>query len=92
MQAWIFLAGLLVAAFGQWLNSLPHVDSRLVKFALAIAGLVLYLPIEQPAAWYGPPLFAWLDTAWLWALALPGAASLIGLAPGMATNNQGGKS
>lgn len=92
MQAYIWIVGLLVAWLGQWLNSRPHVDSRLVKVALALVGLLAYLLVEVPAAWHGEALFAWLDTAWIWALALPGAASLIGTVPGMATQDKEVKS
>lgn len=85
MQAWMMLAGLIVALAGQWLNAHPRVPSPAVKIALTACGLVLYLVIEQPHGWSGPPLLEWLDKAWLWALAVPGAASLIGTAPNLKT-------
>lgn len=88
MQALTMLAGLLVAALGQKLNANPRIPSMLVKLSLAAIGPIIYLIVEQPTALYGPGFLTWLDHAWIWALALPGAASLIGLAPGMATNSK----
>lgn len=81
------LAGLVVALAGQWFNRHPGIPAPAVKIGLAVVGFALYTVVEHPAAWQGQPLMDWLDKAWLWALALPGAASLIGMAPGMATNS-----
>lgn len=86
MQALIVVAALVVAAIGQKLNANPKIPSLVVKLALALVGPVLYLVVSQPTALYGPAFLEWLDKAWIWSLALPGAASLIGLAPGMATS------
>ncbi len=86
MQAWMMIAGLIVAGVGQYLNSKPQYNSTLVKIGMALLGPLLYLMVEQPTGAPGGPAFMeWLDRAWVWALALPGLASLIGLAPGMAT-------
>lgn len=86
MQAWMAIAALIVAAVGQYLNSKPQYPAAVVKIGMALMGPILYLMVEQPT---GPPggvaFLEWLDKAWIWALALPGAASLIGIAPNMAT-------
>lgn len=87
MEALMFFAALAIAGVGQWLNSKPNVPPLVVKAALAAVGPMLYLLISQPTALYGPAFIEWLDKAWLWALALPGLASLLGLAPGMATRS-----
>ena len=87
MQALMMLAGLVVAMLGQWLNAHPDVPTPLVKLALAVAGMALYAIADAPDAMTREAFLSWLDSAWLWALALPGAASLIGLAPGMQTKN-----
>lgn len=87
MQGWITFGGLVVSAVAQWLNRHPIVPTAIVKIALAVIGLSLYLPVEQPwVVGFGP----WFEKAWVFGLALPGMASLIALAPGMATNSQGG--
>ena len=85
MQALSFLGALIVAGVGQKLNADPRVPTPLVKLAMALIGIGLYLVKSQPAAWHGQAFLDWLDEAWLWAVAVPGLASLIGLAPGMAT-------
>lgn len=87
MQAWMVIAALIVAAVGQYLNSKPAYPTNLVKLGMALMGPLLYLMVEQPTGPPGGPVFLeWLDKAWIWALALPGAASLIGgFTPGMAT-------
>ena len=90
MQAFTVVGGLVVAAIAQWFNRYPNVPAPIVKLGLAAVGLAMYAVVQQPAAWSGQPFLDWLDTAWLWALALPGAASLIGSAPGMGTNSKGG--
>lgn len=87
MQAYVAIGGIVVAIAAQWANRHPAVPASVVKLALSALGLALYLVVDQPAAWSGQPLMEWLDAAWLWALALPGAASLIGAAPGMGTNS-----
>lgn len=84
-QGWMMFAGLVVAAVAQWLNRYPNIPVPLVKIGLAVSGLALYLPVEQPWVMGFNP---WFEHAWVWALALPGAASLIGMAPGMATNSK----
>lgn len=91
MNGLIAVAGLVVAIFGQWLNTKPYIPSLVVKLALSIIGLAFYLFVAVPAAWTGQAFLDWFDKAWLFALALPGAASLIGLAPGMKTNDGGAK-
>lgn len=80
---WMGFAGLLVAVVGQWLNSRqPPLSPPVVKISLVVAGLALYLPISQP---WTVGFLPWFEEAWVWALAVPGMASLIALAPGMAT-------
>ena len=54
---------------------------------MALVGLGFYAIAEQPKAWSGQPFLDWLDSAWLWAAALPGVASLIALAPNMQTKD-----
>ena len=89
MTGFVIFAGLVVAGIGQWLNSKATIPTHLVKLALAVAGLLLYGFVGGfPAAWFGPPFMAWFDDAWVWTFALPGAASLIGLAPGMKTDSK----
>lgn len=89
MQLLIIIAGLVVASLAQWLNTKPQVPSKFVKLSLVLVGIAFYLPVAVPAAWWGPPMLEWLDKAWIWGLALPGAASLIGTVPGMKTNDRG---
>lgn len=85
MQALMFFAALAVAALGQWFNAKTTVPPLAVKGVLALVGPAVYLIVKVPAAWTGPEFLAWFDEAWVWALALPGIASLIGVAPGMNT-------
>jgi len=87
MEALMFFAALAVAGVGQWLNSRPNIPSLVVKACMAAIGPLLYLAVSQPSALYGPAFIEWLDKAWVWALALPGMASLIGAVPGMATKS-----
>lgn len=87
MQAFTMIAGIIVAAVGQKLNSMPKVPTVFVKLALALLGPILYLVLDSPDAFTRAAFLAWLDRSWVWALALPGLASLIGLTPGMATRN-----
>lgn len=90
MNAITFVAGLLVALVGQYLNRFQRIPSEAVKLALAVIGATLYgTLVVHPTAWPPAPAFAaWFDDALLWAFALPGMASLIGLAPGMKTNSR----
>jgi len=89
MDALGWFAVAVVATAAQWLNSFKAVPAPLVKMTLAVVGLGFYaLGHGLPAAWSGSLLTSWLDPALVWALALPGAASLVGLAPGMATNSK----
>ena len=81
----MFFASLFVAALGQWLNAKTTLPPLAVKGALAAVGPVLFLIVKAPAAWTGQPFLDWFDEAWVWSLALPGIASLIGVAPGMNT-------
>jgi len=87
MQALMMLAGLVLALVGQWLNTHPNIPTPLVKLTMVVAGMGLYAIADAPDAPTRQALLSWLDSAWLWALALPGAASLIGLAPGMQTKS-----
>lgn len=86
MQALVFIAALVVGGVGQYFNSHPRFPTWVSKVALAAIGLVFYAVIKAPPAWHGQPLLDWLDNAWLWAAALPGVASMIGLAPKLATS------
>jgi hypothetical protein len=84
---WFGMAG--IALVGQWFNRYQSVPGEAVKAALAVIGLAFYaLGHGLPNAWWGEGLSEWLNPALLWALALPGAASMIGTAPGMKTDSQ----
>lgn len=85
------VAGLVVAIFGQWLNTKPYIPSPVIKLALAVVGLLFYLLVAMPAAISGQAFLDWIDKAWLFALALPGLASLVGAVPGMKTNDGGSR-
>ena len=87
MEALMFFAALVVGGLGQWLNAKPHVPTAAVKGLLALVGMAFYLIVDMPAGWTGQPLLEWLSEAWVWAAAVPGIASLVGLAPGLATAN-----
>lgn len=84
-QGWMAFSGAVVAALGQWLNRRPDLPAVAIKLALTLAGLALYLPIEQP---WKVGFMPWFENAWVWGLAVPGAASLLATVPGMATNSQ----
>lgn len=88
MQAFVMIAGVLIALIGQKLKSNPRISSDLVRVGLLLAGLGLYLVVDQPKG-FGQPFFDWLDKAYVWALALPGLASLMGMAPALKTNDGG---
>ena len=93
MQALVMMAGLILAVVGQGLNSNPKIPSSVVKLSMAVTGVLLYLIVATPAAWTHEAFLAWLDQAVIWAAAIPGFASLVGIiAPGMKTNDnpQGG--
>ena len=84
---WFGIAAIALVA--QWLNRYKGIPSEAVKAALAVVGLTFYaLGHGLPTAWHGVELSEWLNPALLWALALPGAASMIGTVPGMATNSK----
>jgi len=85
MEALMFFAALVVGGVGQYLNARPSIPTALIKGVLALVGMAFYLVVDVPAAWTGQPLIEWLSEAWVWAAAVPGIASLIGLAPGLAT-------
>lgn len=88
MNTLIIVGGFAVALAGQFLNRYKSIPSEVVKLSLAGVGMIFYgLGHGWPAGW-GEPFLSWLDLAWIWALALPGAASLIGIAPGMKTDSQ----
>ena len=91
MNALVFVAALVISGIAQTMNRYPVIPTGVVKLTLALVGLCFYLLIQHPTAWTGQPLLDWLDTAWIWAAALPGIASLIGTAPGMQTNSAGTK-
>lgn len=90
MNAIAFVAALLLALVGQFINRSPNVPVEAVKLGLAVAGAGLYAAlVSHPTAWPPDPKFAsWFDDALLWSFALPGMASLIGMAPGMKTNSK----
>jgi len=88
MQFLLMLAGVAVAALGQFLNAKKSIPTAVVKVALALCGMGFYLIIAQPKAWLGQPLLDWFDVAFVWALALPGLASFIALHPAMKTDSQ----
>lgn len=90
MNAIAFVAALVLALIGQLLNRSPKYPTEFVKLAMAVAGAGLYAGlVVHPTAWPPDPKFAaWFDDALLWSFALPGMASLIGMAPGMKTNSK----
>ena len=89
MEALGAIAAAVGAALGQWLNRYKANNTAAIKLALCGVGLAAYaLGNGLPTAWTGPPLAAWLNAAWPWALAVPGAASLTALVPNMATNTK----
>jgi len=78
-----------IALVAQYFNRFKSLPSEAIKAGLAVVGLAFYaLGHGFPDAWWGPGLSEWLDPALLWALALPGAASLIGTIPSMKTDSQ----
>lgn len=84
---WFGIAAIALVA--QWLNRHKSIPNEAVKATLAGVGILFYaIGHGLPTAWHGEGLSAWLNPALLWALALPGAASMIGTVPGMATNSQ----
>jgi len=87
MQTFIMLAGVAIAALGQKLNNNPKIPSQWVKPAMAVCGALLYLVVDTPNSFTRDAIFSWLDQAVIWAAALPGVASLIGLHPSMRTSN-----
>ena len=89
MDALGWFAMALTALVAQWFNRFKHVPAPTIKAGLAVVGLAFYaLGHGLPAAWYGPELSQWLDPALLWAMAVPGMASLVGAIPGMETNSK----
>jgi hypothetical protein len=85
----VLIAAGVVAWAGQFLNSHKSIPNAAVKAALALAGIPFYAwAVGLPPAWGGPAFVAWGQGAVLWVLAIPGAASLFGLAPGMATDSK----
>lgn len=85
MQAWMMFAGLIVAVIGQRLNRYKANNTELVKLGLVVSGLMLYLPIEQP---WVEGFLPWFENAWLWAVAVPGIASLVGMHPALKTDSK----
>lgn len=82
------MAGLILAVVGQSLNSRPEIPSQIVKLAMAVAGMLLYLIVATPTAATHEAFLAWMDQALLWAMAVPGFASMVGaIAPGMKTSD-----
>ena len=89
MDLIVLLAAGVVAVLGQYLNTKPHIPTAAIKALLALAGIPFYVwATGPPPAWSGPEFASWSHGAVLWAFAIPGMASLIGLAPGMATNSK----
>lgn len=88
MQALVMMAGLILAVVGQGLNSNPKFPSSMVKLCMALVGILLYLMVATPAAATHEAFLAWLDQAVIWAAAIPGFASLVGvIAPAMKTQD-----
>lgn len=90
MGSLALLAGLVVAAVGQWLNRYPTMPAPVVKLVLLAIGAGLYAWAHPAPALSGQPFMDWLEVAIPWSAGLPGVASLIGTLPGMGTNSQGG--
>ena len=89
MDLIVLLAAGAVAVFGQWLNSHPKVPSAAVKALLALTGIPFYMwATGLPPTWSGPAFASWSQGAVLWAFAIPGMASLVGIAPGMRTDSK----
>lgn len=89
MDLIVMIAAGAVALVGQWLNSQRSIPAPAVKAALALAGIPFYCwSVGLPGAWYGPAFTVWSQGAVLWVLAIPGAASLFGLMPNMATDSR----
>lgn len=89
MDLIVLLAAGVVAVFGQWLNSHKSIPAPAVKALLALAGIPFYIwATGVPASWTGPAFAQWSQGAVLWAFAIPGMASLVGLTPGMATDSK----
>jgi hypothetical protein len=95
MEHGMYLLGALAAAIGQWTKSHPRINNAYPQAVMVLVGLVWY------AGNHGGPKgdphgFAAVFTAWAdWIegaiptlLALPGAASLVGLIPAMKTRTQ----
>jgi len=89
MEALAALAGIIGAGVVQWFNRYKANNTALLKVALIFVGLACYaLGNGLPEAWAGPEFTEWLTPAWLWALSVPGAASLFGALPNMQTNSK----
>ena len=89
MDLIVLIAAGFVALVGQWLNSQRSIPAPAVKAALALAGIPFYVwSSGLPPAWTGPDFAAWSQGAVMWAFTIPGMASLVGLAPGMATDSK----
>jgi len=89
MDLIVLLAAGAVAVLGQWLNTWPQIPTAAVKALLALAGIPFFIwATGLPPEWSGPAFASWSQGAVLWAFAIPGMASLVGLAPGMATTNK----
>jgi hypothetical protein len=89
MDLIVMIAAGAVALVGQWLNSQRSIPAPAVKATLALAGIPFFIwSTGLPPAWSGPEFTVWSQGAVLWCFAIPGIASLAGLAPGMATDSR----
>lgn len=87
MNTFTELLGLGVSVLGQHLKSMKNVDSRLVVLAMMLAGIGGYAVLHHPPM--DAAFWQWLDESKLYALALPGVASIAGaFIPGMQTDSK----
>ena len=80
-------AAFLVALLGQYLKSLKNVPTWAPVAGMGLVGIAFYgLRSGWPAAPEWGAIENWLDSAWPWAVALPGMSSAIGLHPTLKTD------
>jgi hypothetical protein len=84
----VLIAAGAVALAGQGLNRYKGIPNWAVKGLLVLAGVPFYMwSVGLPPAWWGPQFEEWSMGAVIWAFALPGMASTIGLHPAMKTDS-----
>jgi hypothetical protein len=89
MGNFTILAGLVLGAVGQGLNRKKSMPTEWVKVVMALAGLALALvAVGPPTSLWGDDFLEWFDHAWMFVLAVPGAASMLAIVPGMKTDSQ----